>query len=94
MNACSEVLPPPAPYSPFDYPVNWILLARRGDCNFQTKIENAESANYKAILIYNVGSNKTENWGVEDPSGISIYASLIGEYNGLVLSQNFTYHNP
>ena len=38
-NACSGLQPTPNVSSS----VNWILIARRYDCDFQTKIENAQN---------------------------------------------------
>ena len=83
---------PPPPRSPdMPYPTRWILLAQRYGCDFQTKIENAQNASYYAIIVHNVGSNSTEAMGVEDPSRINIFAVFVGESDGLLLKQNFTY---
>lgn len=84
--------PPPDRDPPdLEYPINWILLARRSpECHFQTKIENAQNAGYTAIIIHNVDSNSTEIMGVEDPSKIIIYATFVGSYDGQLL-KNHTY---
>ncbi|ODN03499.1 E3 ubiquitin-protein ligase RNF13 [Orchesella cincta] len=93
--ACTKVKPPPTPYAPsLDYPISWILLAKRSpDCHFQTKIENAQISGYSAIIIHNVGSNDTEVMGVEDPGKLMIYATFIGEYDGWML-KNYTFPSP
>lgn len=93
-NACSKVQPTPSNFPS----VNWILVAKRFDCDFQTKIENAQNMGYSAIIIHNVGSNRTEPMTVRDPERLVIYAAFIGEYNGHLLRDeycvakaNFTY---
>lgn len=91
-NACSKVKPPPDIDQPdIEYPIQWILLARRSpECHFQKKIENAQNAGYQAVIIHNVDSNATEKMFVEDPSKIIIYATFVGEYDGQRL-KNFSY---
>ncbi|XP_021967205.1 E3 ubiquitin-protein ligase RNF13 isoform X2 [Folsomia candida] len=89
-NACTKVKPPPERNPPdLEYPINWILLARRSpECHFQKKIENAQNAGYTAIIIHNVDSNSTEIMGVEDPSKIIIYATFVGSYDGELLKSH------
>jgi len=45
---------------------------------------------YSAIIIHNVGSNKTEPMTVRDPERLVIYAAFIGEYNGWLLRDNYS----
>ncbi|CAG7723331.1 unnamed protein product [Allacma fusca] len=87
--ACSSVKPPPV--IPSSAPVRWILLARRYECDFQTKIENAQNASYFGIIVHNVGLNSTEAMWVKDSTGLNIFAIFIGEYDGKLLRENFTW---
>jgi hypothetical protein len=87
-NACTPVQPPDPI---FNASVNWILVARRFDCNFQEKIQNAQNAGYAAIIIHNVGSNSTAPMYVEQPAKLVIYACFIGEYYGQLLRDNYSF---
>jgi len=92
-SACTPVQLPNASLF-YNITVNWILVARRLECDFQTKIENAQNAGYSAIIIHNVGSNSTAPMQVTDASKLVIYASFVGEYYGILLKDNYTYPNP
>lgn len=53
-NACGEIAKPPEGYDDFG---GWIVLIKRGDCNFDDKIRAAQNANFSAAIVHNVNSS-------------------------------------
>jgi len=36
---------------------NWFVLIKRGKCNFDVKVRNAQNSNYLLAIVYNVNSS-------------------------------------
>jgi len=75
--------------------MEWILLASKSNCSYNTKIDHADAAGFGGILIFNVGSNGTEVIGLEEeknnlPFDIRIPSFFIGAYDGWTLRSIFT----
>lgn len=88
-DACSDVQGPPSNVE------NWILLAKRYPCPFETKVRNAAKAGYKAIIIYSVDpSAKKSSLSTSTPSSISTSSSaanIVGNQQ-VATSQNVQYN--
>nr|XP_020649949.1 E3 ubiquitin-protein ligase ZNRF4-like [Pogona vitticeps] len=63
-NACQPVEAPPASNQT---PPGFILLIRRYDCPFGTKVLHAQRAGYQAALIHNLYSDRLVSMDVERP---------------------------
>lgn len=35
----------------------WFVLIKRGNCNFDVKVRNAQNSNYLLAIVYNVNSS-------------------------------------
>lgn len=49
-DGCSKIESPPQSGS-------WFALIRRGNCNFDVKVRNAQNSNYTLAIIFNVNSS-------------------------------------
>lgn len=55
-NGCSAVSPPP-PKRGINFTGKWIALMKRGGCNFDVKVRNAQNATYDMAIVYNNSSD-------------------------------------
>lgn len=70
--------------------MTWIaVVARYGGCTFEDKVRNAMMANYSAVIVYNVDSNKVIQMGGGDDTLIP--SVFIGYTSGRDILQHFTY---
>lgn len=72
--------------------MEWILLAKKSNCAYTTKIDYADAAGYGALIIYNIESNETEVIGLTNGNpqlDLRIPSFFIGEYDGLTLKHLF-----
>jgi len=68
----------------------WIaMIARYGGCNFEEKVRHATRANYSAVIVYNVGSNKLVPMAGSDDTLIP--SVFIGGDDAQVLLAKYTY---
>lgn len=49
-DGCSSIIPAPGFGS-------WFALIKRGNCNFDVKVRNAQKSNYTLAIVYNVNSS-------------------------------------
>ncbi|KAI4464284.1 ring finger and protease associated domain-containing [Holotrichia oblita] len=83
---CQPLEPPPESNSTT---LKWVVLIARNNCTFETKIRNAQNANYDGVIVHNIGSNYIEEMSVNNATGIEIPSVFIGEYDGSTLRQKF-----
>ncbi|XP_078266581.1 E3 ubiquitin-protein ligase RNF13 [Rhinoraja longicauda] len=62
-NACEPIISPPIMENSS---LNYIVVIRRFDCNFDIKVLNAQRAGYKAAIVYNVDSDDLISMGSND----------------------------
>merc|ERR1719334_1248170 len=68
----------------------WIaMIARYGGCNFEQKVRHATLANYSAVIVYNVGSNKLVPMAGSDDALIP--SVFLGGDDAQVLLAKYTY---
>jgi len=65
------------------------VIARYGGCNFEQKVRNAQEANYTAVIIYNINSDKLVPMGGDDNTLIS--SVFIGQSDAKLLLERFSY---
>jgi len=86
-DGCRVIAPPPS--TPQN--MSWIaVIARLGHCKFEDKVRNAMLANYSAVIVYNVESNKVIQMGGDDDSLIP--SVFIGRNNALTLLSHYMYY--
>jgi len=84
-------------YDDSDYPwiqdgsnTRWIaIIARYGGCNFEQKVRHATLANYSAVIVYNVGSNKLVPMAGSDDALIP--SVFLGGDDAQVLMHKYVY---
>ncbi|NWW92232.1 RNF13 ligase, partial [Rhynochetos jubatus] len=90
-NACEPIAPPPLRDNSSSA---FIVLIRRLECNFDTKVLNAQRAGYKAAIVHNVDSDDLISMGSNDIEAlkkIDIPSVFIGETSANALKEEFTY---
>ncbi|XP_075573289.1 E3 ubiquitin-protein ligase RNF13 isoform X3 [Pelecanus crispus] len=90
-NACEPIAPPPLKDNSSSA---FIVLIRRLECNFDTKVLNAQRAGYKAAIVHNVDSDELISMGsndIEVLKKIDIPSVFIGETSANSLKEEFTY---
>ncbi|XP_053164176.1 E3 ubiquitin-protein ligase RNF13 isoform X1 [Hemicordylus capensis] len=90
-NACEPITPPPLKDNSSH---EFIVLIRRHDCNFDTKVLNAQIAGYKAAIVHNVDSDDLISMGSNDIDilkKIDIPSVFIGESSANALKEEFTF---
>ena len=65
-------------------------MTEKYECDYETKINNANVSGYGGIVIQNTGSDipEIENLNL---SSSSIYPCSVGESDGVLLRNNFSY---
>jgi len=87
-DGCHEIEPPPS--TPHN--MSWIaVIARYGRCKFEDKVRFAMGANFSAVIVYNVESNKVIQMGGDDDSLIP--SVFIGHSSAMMLLNHFMYVN-
>lgn len=61
------------------------VLIQRGNCSFETKVQIAQDAGFKAAIIYNNEDSRDLVTMTGDSNGIAIYAVFVSEAAGHVL---------
>uniref|UniRef100_F6W8E0 RING-type E3 ubiquitin transferase n=1 Tax=Macaca mulatta TaxID=9544 RepID=F6W8E0_MACMU len=90
-NACKPIVPPPVKDNSSG---TFIVLIRRLDYNFDTKILNAQRAEYKAAIVHDVDSVdliSMESNDIEVLKTTDIPSVFIGESSANSLKDEFTY---
>ncbi|UJR10575.1 hypothetical protein I4U23_014775 [Adineta vaga] len=91
-NACHKISPPP--YDIHDKGYKWIaLIARTNDadsCEFAVKVQNAQLANFSAVIIYNYEDNLL-SMGSSSKT-VHIPSTMITQTDGLLLISHFLYN--
>ncbi|GCB69561.1 hypothetical protein scyTo_0001075, partial [Scyliorhinus torazame] len=90
-NACEPIISPPMTDNSS---INYIVLIRRFDCNFDIKVLNAQQAGYKAAIVHNVDSEDLISMGSNDVDifkQITIPSVFIGEATAKYLMEEFSY---
>ncbi|NP_001079892.1 uncharacterized protein LOC379582 isoform X1 [Xenopus laevis] len=91
-NGCSPILPPPT----LANDTSFIVLIRRYDCHFDTKVLHAQLAGYAAAIVHNVGSDSLLHMSRNDETTwrhITIPSVFTGETAGNSLLANFSFYN-
>ncbi|OQV12878.1 E3 ubiquitin-protein ligase RNF13 [Hypsibius exemplaris] len=89
INACEAVAPPPSEANGTSTR-DWILLVKRGGCDFDTKIRNAQTAGYIGAIVYNNGSQGTlVPMSGSHGSDITIPSVFVTFRDGLFLAADF-----
>ncbi|KAF0292329.1 E3 ubiquitin-protein ligase RNF13 [Amphibalanus amphitrite] len=65
----------------------WVLLIERGDCQFQSKVLNAQNAGFGAAIVYNVGSNAITPMHGNGAQEVRIPSFFVGMTDGLRLTR-------
>ncbi|XP_060517131.1 E3 ubiquitin-protein ligase RNF13 [Cylas formicarius] len=88
-SGCFNDIEPPD-VNPLDKSI--VLLPRYSaqNCSFETKVRNAQSAGYDAVIVYNIGSNELIPMSATNKSGIAIPSVFVGEQSGLMLKNIYT----
>ncbi|CAH1781966.1 unnamed protein product [Owenia fusiformis] len=92
-NGCSILEPPPSHFQPG---AKWIVIIRRtpyaSNCDFVTKVRNAQKSKYDAVIIHNVESQKIFPMPDDGTArDIKIPAVFVGEDVGIFLERNYLY---
>ncbi|CAF0776380.1 unnamed protein product [Rotaria sordida] len=93
-NGCKKILPPPN-IPTFGY--YWIAVIPRtignDTCEFALKVQNAQNANFSAVIIYNF-EDKIITMGSSGSSGKNVHipSTLITRTNGLKLISHYLYN--
>ncbi|XP_055320884.1 E3 ubiquitin-protein ligase RNF13 [Sitodiplosis mosellana] len=88
-NACTPINPPPQNSTK----AKWIVLISRGECSFEIKVRNAQSAGFSAAIVHNVGSEDLESMSANNDDGIDIPSMFVGEQTGRIIMVNYLYDN-
>ncbi|CAF1146563.1 unnamed protein product [Adineta steineri] len=90
-NACQKILPPPNIPT---YGYRWIALiprTRSGDsCEFMVKVQNAQNANFSAVIIYNYEDTLVAMGS--SSKNVHIPSTLITHTDGLTLISHYLYN--
>ncbi|XP_049801565.1 E3 ubiquitin-protein ligase RNF13 isoform X2 [Schistocerca nitens] len=90
LNACSPIEPPPQD-SDGDLLAVWMVLIKRGDCTFESKVRNAQNANYSAAIVHNVNSSILETMTANHPQGIHIPSIFVSDATGTSLKNRYLF---
>ncbi|XP_065163288.1 E3 ubiquitin-protein ligase RNF13 isoform X2 [Atheta coriaria] len=64
----------------------WILLVARFNCSFEEKVRNAQTANYDAVIVHNIGSEALERMSANNSTGIHIPSVFVSQSDGLMMA--------
>merc|ERR1719309_310044 len=94
IHACTPIKPPPDIHAIPS--LHWVALVRRSDssslgeeCTFQQKIENANDANYSAVIVFNYKDDTLIPMGGERDDVIP--SVFVGHTDGEKLREHYTY---
>lgn len=85
-DGCTKIESPPKSGS-------WFALIKRGNCNFDVKVRNAQNSNYTLAIIFNVNSSIVVPMDGRNTSDIVIPSVFVGESTGLMLRDYYDYNN-
>ncbi|XP_060854257.1 E3 ubiquitin-protein ligase RNF13 isoform X2 [Rhopalosiphum padi] len=85
-DGCTKIESPPKSGS-------WFALIKRGNCNFDVKVRNAQNSNYTLAIIFNVNSSIVVPMNGKNTSDIVIPSVFVGESTGLMLRDYYDYQN-
>jgi hypothetical protein len=96
-DGCGRMARPPPNISYVD-PGKWIALIKRspsrfGNCSFDVKVLNAQSAGFAAVIIYNSESDNLIKMSSNGMVPILIPSVFVGHSTGLEISKYFTFVN-
>lgn len=83
--ACSKIDAPPT--NETNKTGKWIVLISRNRCSYEVKVRMAQSADFDAVIVYNVGSDTLVPMMANNSTGIHIPSVFVGETHGLLLGQ-------
>lgn len=72
---------------------NWFALIKRGACNFDVKVRNAQNSNYSLAIVYNINSSIIVPMDGKNTSDIIIPSVFVGEETGHILKDNYEFGN-
>ncbi|XP_027847460.1 E3 ubiquitin-protein ligase RNF13 isoform X2 [Aphis gossypii] len=85
-DGCTKIGSPPKSGS-------WFALIKRGNCNFDVKVRNAQNSNYTLAIIFNVNSSIVVPMNGKNTSDIVIPSVFVGESTGIMLRDYYDYLN-
>ncbi|XP_026806723.1 E3 ubiquitin-protein ligase RNF13 isoform X2 [Rhopalosiphum maidis] len=85
-DGCTKIESPPKSGS-------WFALIKRGNCNFDVKVRNAQNSNYTLAIIFNVNSSIVVPMNGKNTSDIVIPSVFVGESTGIMLRDYYDYQN-
>ncbi|XP_022160265.1 E3 ubiquitin-protein ligase RNF13 isoform X1 [Myzus persicae] len=85
-DGCTKIESPPKSGSFF-------ALIKRGNCNFDVKVRNAQNSNYTLAIIFNVNSSLILPMNGKNTSDIVIPSVFVGDSTGLMLRDYYDYSN-
>jgi len=72
---------------------NWFALIKRGNCNFDVKVRNAQNSNYSLAIVYNINSSNILPMDGTNTSDIIIPSVFVGDETGHILKNNYEFGN-
>ncbi|XP_055344852.1 E3 ubiquitin-protein ligase RNF13-like [Paramacrobiotus metropolitanus] len=90
INGCTPIRPPP-PGSNMSVLRPWIILIKRGGCDFDTKVLNAQNAGYISAIVYNNGSQNLIPMSGTHGDEIQIPSVFVSYRDGIMLATDFTW---
>ncbi|CAK7334221.1 unnamed protein product [Dovyalis caffra] len=62
-------------------------LIIRGECAFEDKIKNAQSAGFRSAIVYDDKDNRNLIYMMVNPEGIKVHAVFVSKYAGEILKE-------
>lgn len=88
-DGCSPI--DPAPRETDDLPRSFVVLLKRGNCTFESKIRNAQQSGYHAVIVYNNNGDELQQMSANNPEDIGIPSVFVGELTGKIINQNYQF---
>ncbi|XP_050539308.1 E3 ubiquitin-protein ligase RNF13-like [Daktulosphaira vitifoliae] len=85
-DGCKPLLPPPD-FGP------WFAIIKRGGCNFDVKVRNAQNSNFSLAIVFNINSSIIMPMDSKNASDIYIPSVFVGENTGYSLRDKYHYNN-
>lgn len=70
---------------------NYVVLLKRGNCTFESKIRNAQQSGYHAVIVYNNNGEDLQQMSAQNPDDIVIPSVFVGELTGKIISQRYQF---